>query len=77
MLLANTCANFLSIIKEERLFLIITSFSFFPAGIAHPYAHIAIWVRLAYTAPIFLSKLAYWHPFYLLNRLNLRSIEKS
>jgi len=48
--LANTYATFLDIIKEERLFLIIISFSFFLAGIAHPYAHIAMWVGFAYAA---------------------------
>ena len=48
--LANSYANFLDIIKEERLFLIIISFSFFLAGISHPYAHIAMWVGFAYAA---------------------------
>jgi len=41
--LLTTYANFLMIIKEERLFLIIMSTCFFIAGLSHPYAHVAMW----------------------------------
>lgn len=42
--LLNTYSNFLDIIKEERIFLLVMATCFFMAGFAHPYAHIAMWI---------------------------------
>jgi hypothetical protein len=48
--LLTSYANFLDIIKQERVFLIIVSICFFTAGFAQPYAHIAMWVGFMFAA---------------------------
>lgn len=48
--LSTSYANFLDIIKQERIFLIIISTSFFLAGISFPYAHIAMWIGFMFAA---------------------------
>lgn len=48
--LLTTYANFLEIIKEERLFLIVISVCFFVAGFSYEYAYIAMWVGFMFAA---------------------------
>jgi len=48
--LLTTYSNFLEIIKEERLFLIIISICFFVAGFSYEYAQIAMWVGFIFAA---------------------------
>jgi len=42
--LLTSYANFIEIIKQERVFLIVISLSFFIAGFSFPYSHLAMWV---------------------------------
>lgn len=46
--LLTTYYNFIELIKEERVFLIIVSLCFFAAGFSHPYAHYAMWVGFVF-----------------------------
>lgn len=48
--LSTSYANFLDIIRQERMFLIVVSTSFFLAGISFPYAHIAMWIGFIFAA---------------------------
>lgn len=48
--LLTTYANFIEIIKQERLFLIIITVCFFISGLTFEYAHIAMWVGFGFAA---------------------------
>jgi len=42
--------QFIEIVKEERIFLIIISLCFFIAGFSYEYAHLAMWVGFMFAA---------------------------
>lgn len=48
--LSTTYSNFLEIVKEERLFLIVISICFFLAGFSYEYAHLAMWIGFMFAA---------------------------
>lgn len=48
--LLTTYYQFIEIVREERIFLIIISICFFVAGFSYEYAHIAMWVGFMFAA---------------------------